>query len=63
MLPQVMHGHVTAGLQRLTQGGIDNFDLESTRSNAALSLKFSIKALSLMETSALKQTKALSQVF
>jgi hypothetical protein len=44
----------------ITQGEIDNFDLEFTRSNVALSLKFSIKTLSLLETGALKQTPALS---
>jgi hypothetical protein len=47
--------------QRLTQGEIDHFDLEITRSNVALSLKFSITTLSSLETGALKQTPAVSR--
>jgi hypothetical protein len=60
---QVRDVHVTVNSQRFTPGEIGKFAIEFTRSNVALSLKFSITALSSLETGAQKQTSALSRIF
>jgi hypothetical protein len=54
---------MTAGSQRLAQGGIDNFDLEFTSSNVTLSLGLSIMALSSLETGAQSKRRWKFRIF